>query len=175
MIEARGIIPDVEKCIKKVESLKGTFKDRYAFTDVIYIPTNKKIDLKHEFIRLRIYKEKGWSTKDLVLTHKLSQWTGKSKIDTLLVKEEFDELSDAKKFIDKHFNNTLKEGFKYSRKGWMYQLGKVKVYIEQIEKFPPSVEVQTDTETEITDVFKLLGVTKRISESAPEFMRKILT
>lgn len=175
MIEARGVILDVEKCIKKVESIGGVFKNHYAFTDVIYIPTNRIIDLKSEFIRLRLYKENGWPTKNIILTHKLSNWKGDSKIDTLLVKEEFDEIVDAKAFIDKHYKSSMKEGFKYSRKGWMYQVGKVKAYIEQIEKFPPSLEVQADSEMEIVDFFKIVGVTKRISESAPEFMRKILT
>jgi len=175
MIEARGIIPNIEQCIMRVESLGGIFKNRYAFTDIIFMPTDRVIDLNSEFIRLRIYKENGWPTKNIILTHKMSSWTGSSKIDTLLVKEEFDTIHEAAEFIKKNYDNKIGEGFKYARKGWMYTVGKIKVYIEQIERFPPSIEVQADTESDIADFFKLVGVTQRVSESAPEFMRKILT
>jgi adenylate cyclase class IV len=174
MLESRGIIQNIEECKRRIEHIGGTFKHKYSFTDVIYLPKDRKIDLRTEFIRLRLYKDNGLPTKNIVLTHKISHRHEGSKTDMLLVKKEFDGLDEAKAFIDEHYDKNVNPAFKYFRKGWMYQAGNARVYIEEIEKFPLSVAIQADSESAITDMFRALNVTKRISESVPEFMHRIL-
>jgi adenylate cyclase class IV len=174
MLEARGIIQNIEECKKKIENLGGTLKHKYSFTDVIYLPKDKKMDLNAEFIRLRLYKENRWPTKGIILTHKRSHRHEDSKTEVLLIKKEFDHLDEAKAFIGKHYDRKVSPAFKYFRKGWMYQLDNARLYIEDIEKFPFSISIQANSETVISEIFRALNVTKKVNESLPEFMHRIL-
>ncbi|MGV8171501.1 MAG: hypothetical protein ACP5OA_02285 [Candidatus Woesearchaeota archaeon] len=174
MLEARGIIPSVEECTRKVENLGGIFKHKYAFTDVIYFLKDKEMDLSKESIRLRLYKEGGLAGRNIILTHRKSELHEGSRVEVLLVKKGFDDFNEAKAFIDIHYENKAHPMFKYFRTGQMYEIGNVKLYIEQIERFSPSIAAQASNISAISDIFKALKITKKITEPVPEFMRKIM-
>jgi adenylate cyclase class IV len=174
MLEARATIKDIQKVKKNIERLGGIFKNYYSFTDVIFIPKIGKINLNKEFIRLRILKVNNWPTKDIVLVHKKTGWKGKSKIDNIILRKEFDAVENALDFIKKHFQNKLQKSFEYFREGWEYHLSNKRIFVEDVKNFKPTIEIEAENEKELDDIFKKLEIVKRLSDSMPEIMRKKL-
>lgn len=173
MKEARGVIKNIENVRKKIEQLGGSFKNNYSFTDIIFLPISKKINLNKEYIRLRIYKVNNWPTKDIILVHKKTEWKEKSKFSKVLIKKEFNTRKYANDFINKNFKEKIKKGFEYFRKGWEYQLGKIKLFVEDIKGFKPTIEIEAKSEKDLKNLFKQLEITKKLSDSVPEIMRKL--
>ncbi len=173
MKEARGIINSIDTVKKRITQLGGSFKNNYSFTDIIFLPISKKLNLNKEFIRLRIYKINNWSTKDIILVHKKTEWKEGSKSSKILLKKEFDTRKEANAFINKNFKNKIKKGFEYFRKGWEYQLGKSRLFVENIKGFKPTIEIEAKDEKDLKNLFKQLGITKKLSDSVPEIMRKL--
>ena len=172
MVEGRATIKDIEETKKKIKQLGGVVKNYYSFTDIIFIPKIGKINLNKEFIRLRILKVNNWPTKDIILIHKRTDWKGKSKIDNIILRKEFSEIENAVDFIKKHFQNKLKKSFEYYREGWEYYFGKKRIFVEDIKKFKPTVEIEAENEKELDNIFEKLETVERLSDSVPEIMRK---
>lgn len=173
MSEARAIIKNIDNTKKLVEELGGLFKGYYSFSDIIFLPKSGKADLNKEFIRLRVYKFNNWPTKKFVLTHKITEWENNSKIDTVVLKQEFNNGGGASEFIKMHFQNKVKKGFVYFREGWEYHLGKRRIFIENIKDFKPTVEIEALNQKDLNDIFKKLKALKRLSDSVPKIMQKI--
>ncbi len=174
MVGGRATIKDIKETKKNIEQLGGIFKNYYSFTDIIFIPKIGKINLNKEFVRLRILKVNNWPTKDIVLIHKKTDWKGKSKIDNIILRKEFSEIKNAVDFIKRHFQNKLKKSFEYFREGWEYHLNNKKFFVEDIKNFKPTLEIEAENEKELNDILKKLEIVERLSNSAPEIMRKNL-
>lgn len=174
MIEGRGIIKNIENARKKIEKIGGIFKDQYSFTDIIFVFKSSKTKLNKELIRLRIYKINNWPTKDVILIHKTTSWKGNSKTDNIILRKEFNTAEEAINFINKNFKNKPKKDFEYFREGWEYDFDRKKVFVEDIKGFKPTVEIEAENEEELNNVFKKINVIKRLSDSVPEIMRKII-
>lgn len=175
MLEARGKIKNIEEIKKKIEKIGGVYDSYYSYTDIIFIPVSREANLNKEFIRVRILKVNNWQTKNVVLVHKTAEWKGKAKIDNFILKKEFDKLEDAFEFIEEYYKGKLKENFRYFREGWQYQLGNNRIFIEDIEKFGPTIEIEVENEKEIDSIFEKLGIAEKVYDSVPETMRKILS
>ena len=90
--------------------------------------------------------------------------------------------------IDKSIKDTEKEAFafikenisefekecEYSREGWQYELKTHRIFIENIEKYRPSIEIEADNESDLQILFQKIGAGKIVTESVPEIMRRIL-
>jgi len=174
MIEGRWIIKDIKETKKKIEELRGTHKSKYSFTDMVFSQKDNKLDLSKEFIRLRVYKLNEWNTKNIVLTHKITKWKGNFKKDKIILKKEFDTIKEALDFIDKHYKGKVKKFFEYFRKGEQFQINNSRLFVENIKGFKPSIEIEAKSEKEINYLIKELELHKKVPNSIPETMRKIL-
>lgn len=174
MIEARGIIKNIQETKMKIEKIGGKYDSRYSYADIIFIPISGEADLNKEFVRVRVLKVNNWQTKNVVLVHKTAEWKGKAKIDNFILKKEFNTAEEAIDFIKEHYKGKLKESFKYFREGWEYHFGKNRIFVEDIEKLGPTIEVEAENENELSDIFKSLEIMEKVSDSVPEMIGKIL-
>lgn len=174
MLEARGKIENIEEIKKIIERIGGVYDSHYSFTDVIFIPESGLADLSDGFVRVRILKVKNWKTSNVSVVYKTAEWKGQAKIDNVVLKKEFDKVEDAFDFIKENYKGALKEGFRYFREGWQYHFGNNRIFVEDIEKLGPSIEVEAENESELDDIFKKLLIVKRVSGSVPELMRRVL-
>ena len=173
MIEGRAIISGIENARKKVEQLGAIFKGEYIFKDVIFIPKKDDFNLNDDFLRMRIYSKTNWSTKNVVLVRKQTEFKSTGKIDKIILKEEFDTEKEALAFVKNNLSSEFKIGFEFSRTGWQYQLENHRIFIEDVEDFKPSIEIETDTEDELKSLFDKVNIIEKINESMPEIMRRI--
>ena len=64
--------------------------------------------------------------------------------------------------------------FKFYRTGLEYNLNGVNIHIEDIEHLKPSVEVVSESEKAIDDLFSELHIKNRISDSVPKLVEREL-
>jgi hypothetical protein len=68
------------------------------------------------------------------------------KEDTIVLKKEFDSEDEARQYIEQEFNDSFIFGFEFSRVGWQYSMGEYRLFVEDIEKMPPVIEIEAGTE-----------------------------
>ncbi len=139
-------------------------KGEYAFADYIYKEKDQPADLNQEFIRLRVYDKTEWQQKHFVMIHKRKE--NSDEVPQILFKEEFDTHEQAQKYLERY-----EYMFSFSRYGYEYSWNQLRIFIEEIEGLPPTVEVIGDHEA-IIELFKLLKVTHIISDSVPRMIQK---
>lgn len=163
MIEKRAIISSIKRTRKTAEEIGGKFKSNYLFKDIIF--SEKTNQLSKKFIRVRIlYKNNGPVKKiTLILRNK--------SIKKAIMKKEFNKLNDALKLIKNNMPK-FKKIFEYKREGWQYSLNKSRIFIEKIEKYYPTVEIESNKKKEIDILFKKFKIIKILKESVPETMYK---
>lgn len=173
MIEGRAIISGIEDTRKKVEQLGATFKGEYIFKDVIFIPKKDDFNLSDDFLRMRVYSKTNWPTKNVVLVRKQTEFKSTGKIDKIILKKEFDTENEALNFVEESLSSEFIMGFEFSRTGWQYQLENHRIFIENVEDFKPSIEIEAETEEELKSLFDKFDIIEIINESMPEIMRRI--
>ena len=173
MIEGRALVQSLEKAKASVTKLGGQFKSYYIFKDVIFVPKKKNYNWGEDLVRVRVYCKNDWPTKKVVLVRKKTEWKGQGKKDTIILKKEFDTEKEAFAFIKKNVSEFEKE-CEYLREGWQYELKTYRIFIENIEKYRPSIEIEADNESDLQILFQKIGAGKIVTESVPEIMRRIL-
>lgn len=166
ILEIRAYVPDFEKAKEILMSLKAVPKGDYSFQDYIYQPKEGKYDLNQEFVRLRVYQKTNWGQKRVELTHKIKNqqgYTGENKL-----KKQFDSMSQAEDFL---INYEI--AFSYNRRGIEYNLGNSRIFLEEIEGLPPSIEVLSPSRESIDQLFDSLHPTKILSDSVPKLIEDI--
>lgn len=174
MIEGRALIADIEQTREKLAELGAVFNSNYAFKDIIFVPKRKSYNLSDDFLRVRVYIKNNWPTKKVVLVRKQSKFREVGKTDTITLKNEFDTEREAFDFVSAKLGGEFERGFEYEREGWQYDLGKHRVFVEDIKGFKPSMEIEADSGGEIESLFTKIGIVEKIHASIPEVMRKIL-
>lgn len=157
---------------ERLESIGGSFNGRYSFNDIIFIPRDGDFNLNDSFVRVRVYSENNWPTKDVVLVNKQTEFKETGKTDKVLVREEFDTEKGAFSYLEKNFGG-YKRGFNYERVGWEYELDGHRIFVEDIEGFEPSIEAEAETVGALQKVFERIGIIKEVKDSVPEIMRKL--
>lgn len=171
IFEARGKIKYIKDAINVAEKIGGIFKGSYSFTDIIF--KAKKADSEKGVITLRIFKINNRQTKNYIFTHKIAEWSDKTKTDKIILKSKFDTMEEALDFMIDYYGDGLKEDYEYSRDGWEYHLNKNRIFIENIEKLGPTIEIEAENKSDLENLFKLFEVSERFSESTSEIMRKL--
>jgi|WetSurMetagenome_2_1015567.scaffolds.fasta_scaffold01419_3 adenylate cyclase class IV len=172
MVEARAIISDIEKTKKKLENLGAVFQGDYIFKDIIFITDKKNYDLHDGYLRLRVYTKNNWPTKNYLLVKKQSKSSDISKNEKKILKKEFDSENEALNFINTEFYDEFKRDFEYSRKGWQYKLENSRIFIEDIENFKPTIEIEGEAEQKLELLFKKIGIVEKLNKSIPEIMAR---
>lgn len=161
MTELRGRVAELEKARHRAEELGGDLHSTYAFTDTIF--TRAGTPLAADHLRLRVYAEGGTGA---VVTRRESQ--GKTELG------RFDTAPEAERFMTGYGAGTFIWSFSYARRGWQYRLGSARVYVEDIERLGPSVEVEANTDEEARKMLAALGVTEAFTDPLPVVMDKLL-
>ncbi len=162
--EIRAYITSLDDTKKALQNLGATFKSEYAFTDYIYQPKDRKVDLNKEFIRLRAYEKTGWKQKNFVLAHKIKETTGMTGKTPLY--KEFDTQAEAQQELKDAY--TL--DFSFYRKGWEYALENMKIFVEDIQGLSPTIEVVAPDKDQIENLFSKLPITGLITDSVPRLI-----
>ncbi len=173
MIEGRAIIRNIKETKTLIESLGGHFKSNYSFKDIIFVPKKENFNLDDDFVIVRVYFKNDWSTKNVIVVRKQTEFKKTGKIDRVIIKEEFDTEAEAFIFIKKSLPE-FKKGFDYKREGWQYELNNHRIFIEDIEGFKPSIEIEATDEKDLQNFFNKIGILKQIRKSVPEIMRRLL-
>ncbi len=173
MIEGRAIIEDIEKVKASVESLGGQFKRNYILKDIIFVPKKENYNLSDDFVRVRVNIKSDWSTKRVILVRKKTEFKDIGKIDKIILKQEFDTEEEAFAFIEREIPE-FNKGFEYERNGWQYQLNDNRIFIEDINGWKPSVEIEAKSEEKLKELFDKIGILELVKSSVPELMRKLL-
>lgn len=165
MIEGRGVISDIKETGKKIEELGGVYKSDYAFKDIIFFSENGTL-------KVRVMTKKNWPTKDVIVIRKQSEFKEVGKIDSSLLRKEFDTEKEAVDFVERELPE-FKPELEYSRHGWQYELDGSRIFVEDIEFLGPSVEIEADSEEVLKALFKKMGIDEVLGESIPEAIKRI--
>ena len=111
--EARGKIKNIKDARNVAEKIGGIFKGYYRATDIIF--KAKESDPEKGVIDLRIFKINNRQTKNYILTHKIAEWSDKTKTDKIIIKGKFDTMEEVLHFMIDRYGDVLKEDYKYSR------------------------------------------------------------
>lgn len=164
--EMRGFITSIQEVKDQLQKNGALFKSEYAFTDSIYSYKDSPFDLNKEFIRLRKYEKTAWAQKNIVLVHKQIDVRGQVGIN--LFKKEFDTVDQASHALIHH--QLL---FSFMRTGTEYYWNDMRIFVEDIQGLPPSVEVIAPSSEQIISFFGMFNA-KIITESVPALMEKSL-
>lgn len=164
--EMRGFIASTQEIVHQLQKNGAEFKGGYAFTDSIYSYKNSPFDLNKEFFRLRQYEKTAWDQKNIVFTHKRIDVRGQVGIN--LVKKEFDTLDQVNPELI-HYRLL----FSFSRTGTEYYWNQMRIFVEDIQGLPPSIEVIAPSCEQIFYFFAMIDA-KMITESVPALMEKYL-
>jgi len=173
MIEVRATVRNLEDTKKIIEELGAEFKSNYAFTDIIYVPTSKPIDLSKDFVRIRVYTINNWPTKKVVLVRKKTEWSKDGKVGKVVLNKEFDTLEEAESFLKEEFGNTWRKEIDYFREGLQYQLDKTRLFLEKVKGLPPSIEIEAEDKDTLDFILSKFDIIEKLKDSLPEVMRKI--
>jgi len=162
MKEVRVVVKDLGSVKSKLESLGAEFKDDYSFNIVIFVPSGGQVS--KEYLRLKVYEVNNWDSKGFILTHKKKDNGWKC-----LLKKEFDTEEEVMNFIHDEFKG-FEMAFEFFREGWQYQLGDVRIFVEDVKGFKPSVEIEAETRGDLDKVLKEFEVIETLEASMAEIM-----
>ncbi len=155
--EARAFVSSIEQVKSKLSLLNAEFMGEYAFQDFLYQPKDKEYDWNREFVRLRVYEKTNWKQKPVVLIYKYMR--------VAKFKKEYDRMEEANSDLSGY-----NLSFSFSRKGFEYLLGDVRVFVEEIQGLSPSVELVSPSREKIETLFQNLEVTQIITDSVPKLV-----
>lgn len=165
--ETRGKIKDIKEARDTAEKIGGVFKGFYSCTDFIFETKNVE-----EILRLRVFKINNRNTENCILIHKTTEWSDKVKTDKIILQNKFDAIKEAINFMIDRYGD-FKEDYEYSRDGWEYSLNKNSIFIENIEKLGPTIEIESDNKNDLENLFKFFDVIELFSVSTSEIMRRL--
>lgn len=171
IFEVRCRIKHIDDARNVVEKIDGIYQGHYHNTDIIFKSKNSDIE---GTIVLRLFQINNRRTKNVILTHKIAEWTDDIKTDKIILKQSFDTIKDALSFMIDHYEDSLKDDYQYSREGWEYHIDNIKIYIENIEKLGPTIEIEAENKDDIKNLLKHFNVTECFYEPTSEIMRKLL-
>lgn len=160
MQEIRGEVDSFEKMKRKIKDLGATYKGDYAFEDRIFYPEGVAHDLAREFTRLRIYSKTQWKQPKFELTHKL-----RKNGEVTATKWPLETIEEAHMQLTK-----MTFAFSYKRQGWEFALGNARLFLEDIEGLPPTLEIESDSLDEIHQLFKSLQPIKLYDIPVPKIV-----
>jgi hypothetical protein len=149
MIEKRGKIKDLNETKLSISKLGGVFLGQYAFIDKVTFNANG-------IQKLRYVSRNNKPGKRYILIVKCG--------NEVLSRVEFQNEEDVPKF---------ENYIEYSRIGYEYKLDDMKIFVEDIDRFGASVEIEGNDEKEIDDLLEKIGVVEVLDKSLAEVMKDL--
>jgi hypothetical protein len=94
------------------------------------------------------------------------------KIDEVVLKKEFDALGEAQKFIEVNFKDEFEYSFEFSKEGWEYELDSIRVWVEDVKEYKPSIEVGAEDSESLEKTYDKLGIVEKLNKSLPEIIQE---
>lgn len=152
-LEKRALIKNIDNVKDFLTRNNAYYKESYQFTDLIYFPIAKS--KKIGYARIRMYPN-NFDVKRIVLTIK-------SPSQIVLHKSEHAQINEALAFIKDEFTYA----FTFSRRGWEYCWRNCRLFLEEIENLPPSLEIIAETQAEIAHIFELIHASAILDQPVP--------
>lgn len=170
MLYTRIVIDNKEQEIEKIIEETGLKKKSdFSFYDIIYVNKNGK-SITDDTLKIRVYNLNEWNTKDVLVIRKTALLVDCAKEDKVLLKEEFDNLEEAEKYVLENFSNDFEFAFKLSKIGKEYASSTCRVWIEDIENFGRSIEIGANNQEDIDNLISKFSVVEKLDKSVPEVM-----
>jgi len=87
-----------------------------------------------------------------------------------LLREEFDALDSAMKFVQENYGNQYDFAFKLEKTGVQYQTEVVTIWLEDIVDLGISIEISSQNSEMINQVIQQLDIIEKLEVSVPEYM-----
>ncbi len=152
-----------------LEKLKLKKKSEFGFYDLIYT-NNQGKSITDDTLKIRVYSKNEWNTKNVLVIRKTAILSGNIKEDKVLLKKEFDNVESAKKYVEDNLSSEFTYSFKLSKTGKEYSNDNFRIWIEDIENFGLSVEIEAADQNTIEEVIKNFNVIERLEKSIPEIL-----
>lgn len=162
-IEIRAIIDDPLNIHAALMHEQATYQGDYAFNDYIYSNRDSKVDLNDEFFRIREYEKTRWKQKLIVAVHKVRNPQG--ECHKILFEGEYDTLAEAQQQIPMVFSKKCS----FFRRGWEYHIESIRIFVEEIDGLPPSVEMIAKSQEEILSLFDKIKIVSILTDSVPQW------
>ena len=166
--EVRAFIFNIEKTKLTLSLLNAEFKGEYEFKDYIYYPQDREFDLNKEFVRLRAYQKTQWDQKAVELSHKIKSDQGLS--GSFKFKKQFNTTEEADTFLSDY-----RFAFSYHRKGFEYELDDIRIFLEDVQDLPPSIELVSPSKKNIDQLLDKLAPIQILSDSVPKLIQNTIT
>lgn len=167
MIEVRAYTSNVETS-KVLEEIGCIVVGDYAFRDYIYQPKSaERYDLNKEFVRIRFYHKTNWNQKSVELSHKVK--SPQNSVGVTKMKHEFDSLDEALTFLNGNFIET----FSFQRSGIEYKYNRTRLFLEDIEGLPQSIEIIAPSVEDVNWIFGYIHPSDILSDSVPMLIERL--
>lgn len=167
MIEVRAYVMEAEFAARTLLQMGAVIQGDYAFRDHIYQPKMKeKFDLNKEFVRIRVYQKTNWTQKSVALIHKVK--SPEKAVGSTKMKEEFDAFEEAVNFL----GHSYIEIFNFQRQGIEYKLDDSRIFLEDIDDLPRSIEVIAPSEDESGRILRQINAAEILLDSVPKLIEK---
>ncbi|MEI6400211.1 MAG: hypothetical protein WCO58_01665 [bacterium] len=147
MIEARSFVREIETTRKTLEDNGAVFKGEYILTDKIYSSYNPVKGLDDEFLRLRVYHKNIWPQKDIIVAVKIHDQKEIGVDAEVPLKQGFDSLEEAEKFIQENLLDKYKYEYQFTRTGWQYSLNEDEIDLERVDDIKDFYTVEFKSKT----------------------------
>lgn len=169
MFYSRVILKDkgeIENYLQKNQYWKVS---SFAFYDLVYINKNGS-SITDDTLKVRVYQHNEWQNKNVLVILKRAIFTGNQKEDKVLVREEFDYLEGAMKFVQENYESEYDFSFKLEKTGVQYQTEMATIWLEDIVDLGISVEIGFEYPETIDQIIQQLNIIKKLEVSVPEYM-----
>ena len=145
----------------------------FAFYDLIYINTNGN-SITDDTLKIRVYQHNEWKNKNVLVILKRAIFMNGQKEDKVLLREEFDDLESAIKYVKENYGRQYTFAFKLEKSGVQYQKGTVTIWLEDIVGLGISIEIGSENSEAIDHIIQQLDIIEKLDISVPEYMYKKL-
>lgn len=178
IVKYRAEVVGIAQARQTLEQLGAKLENNYIFTDTIYVPTKKTSTWSDDFIVIRSYVKGNWLTKKVVMTRKQKR-SDKFRIESdyirqpkVVFEKKFDTEEEAFNFFADEFEGEFVYGFAFSREGWFYRLFDHRIFVEDIEGLPPSVEIEVREDESVDQLYAQLNVLREFNPVIPEAIKE---
>ena len=169
MIYSRVIVNNVDNLYEILDKLNLSKKSEFAFYDLIYLNKNGA-SITDDTLKIRVYQKTEWNNKNVLVIRKTAPVIDGVKEDKVLLKEEFDFVDEAIKYVDSNWSDIYKYKFKLEKSGVEYSNDNLRVWVEDIKEIGISIEFGSEESEIIESAISLFNVKERLNVSVPEYL-----
>ena len=157
---------NVDEVIKKY---KLNFKCDFSFYDLVYV-NRDGTTITDDTLKIRVYRVNHWNNKNVLVIRKVAQVVNGTKEDKFLLREEFDTVEEAQRFVNDTLLENYEFAFKLQKRGVQYRNEKMDLWKEDILDLGISVEIGSENDKLMEELLASLDIKERLTLSLPEYL-----